>query len=144
MLSVEPLREKKRKYDRLRYWANREVLLKKSRDRARKVRKESPEKVRKKLYSWRSKNPAKTYLIKRRSLVKRKYGLTLEQVEQMRSTQKGVCRICLQQKPLCVDHCHKTGRVRGLLCNRCNRAIGLLNDDFSTLIRAANHVGWVN
>ena len=65
------------------------------------------------------------------------YGLTNADYAQMLLEQKGVCLICKRPEtrvsnksgsvqPLCVDHNHKTNRVRGLLCNRCNRSIGLL------------------
>lgn len=59
---------------------------------------------------------------------KNNYGITLEQYNKMFKKQKGVCYICGNEnqinKKLCVDHDHKTGRVRGLLCYGCNRSIG--------------------
>lgn len=68
----------------------------------------------------------------------RKFGLTYEQYEEMFRAQDGVCAICLKAetalasgkiRALAVDHDHATGVVRGLLCDRCNRAIGFLADD---------------
>lgn len=44
------------------------------------------------------------------------------------------------KRSLAVDHCHKTNMVRGLLCHRCNTAIGLLNDDFTTLKSALKYL----
>jgi len=51
---------------------------------------------------------------------------------------KGICMACGKSEPiknrrLSVDHCHKTGKIRGVLCSNCNRALGLLNDDISVL-----------
>ncbi len=76
----------------------------------------------------------------RASKLKNCYGLTIEQYEQMAAAQNGVCAIC--QKPstdgkrLHVDHCHSTGVIRGLLCNKCNPAIGSLGDTPEMLERA--------
>lgn len=70
---------------------------------------------------------------KRASLYKVKYGITLEQYDKMFSRQSGTCAICLSINPsgrrLHIDHNHKTGRVRGLLCYRCNAAIGYARED---------------
>lgn len=53
-----------------------------------------------------------------------KYGITLKDYDRMFLAQAGVCDICqqsqLDNRPLCVDHNHKTGKVRGLLCAGCN------------------------
>jgi hypothetical protein len=56
------------------------------------------------------------------------YGLTLKQYRMMEYDQKGLCKICMRPPkngglPLLTDHCHKTGRVRGLLCYRCNHRL---------------------
>ncbi len=69
--------------------------------------------------------------------VRREYGMELEDLEQMLIDQNGLCAICEEEleKPH-VDHDHTTGEVRGLLCNTCNRAIGLLKDDTDVLLRA--------
>ena len=61
--------------------------------------------------------------------LKKKYGLTPEQVEAMRVAQKRRCAACNNERSLVVDHDHATGKVRGLLCSRCNRALGFLSDD---------------
>ncbi len=64
------------------------------------------------------------------------YGITSQQYDEMLSEQGGVCRVCREppamvgrKSRLHVDHCHDTGRVRGLLCHSCNVALGLLKDD---------------
>lgn len=55
--------------------------------------------------------------------LQRKYGITIEQYDSMLASQNNKCALCNEQfvKPPHVDHCHKTLRVRGLLCNYCNR-----------------------
>jgi len=79
----------------------------------------------------------------------KKYGLTLDQWNQMREDQKHKCLIChthekdCQQETLCVDHCHSTGKVRGLLCHNCNRGIGLMNDCPENVKRALEYLSEV-
>lgn len=63
----------------------------------------------------------------------RKYGITPETYDRMVAEQGGVCKICSspptdRYKRLVIDHCHETGAIRGLLCNRCNLALGHLGD----------------
>ncbi|MEU8891971.1 endonuclease VII domain-containing protein [Streptomyces sp. NPDC048442] len=72
----------------------------------------------------------------RASHLKRSYGLTLAQRDEMVASQAGVCTICLKAPAVHVDHCHETGRVRGVLCFNCNAAIGQLGDDPDSLRRA--------
>lgn len=71
---------------------------------------------------------------------KRKYGMSIADYEAMRELRSGRCDICLQQKTLNVDHCHATGRVRGLLCRECNTALGQFKDSPEALMRAAGYV----
>lgn len=59
----------------------------------------------------------------------RKRGLTPERYESMLAEQGGRCAVCERERPLDIDHCHKSGRVRALLCGPCNRALGFLDDD---------------
>ena len=69
----------------------------------------------------------------------RGYGLTLKEHQRLETEQNCVCAICggnNGDKALCIDHDHKTELVRGLLCNLCNRAIGLLKDDPKILMSA--------
>jgi AAA domain/Recombination endonuclease VII/Homeodomain-like domain len=68
--------------------------------------------------------------------IKRRYGLSREAFDALLARQGGVCGICKKHRPLCVDHCHVTGKVRGLLCHKCNRGLGHYNDD-PDLTRAA-------
>jgi hypothetical protein len=64
------------------------------------------------------------------------YGISLADYDRMYAQQGGRCKMC-KRKPkrgLCVDHCHATGRVRGLLCHNCNSLLGLAGDDPSVLM----------
>ena len=72
--------------------------------------------------------------VDRKHWLKKAYGLTPEQYIEMFDAAKGRCEICSIHQAeldyhLVVDHCHTTGHVRGLLCKRCNSAIGLLDED---------------
>ena len=72
--------------------------------------------------------------------LRRKFGMTLEGYEEILARQGGVCAVCSRPPTpsisLHVDHDHETGRIRGLLCFRCNNALGDLEDD-PGLLRAA-------
>ena len=77
-----------------------------------------------------------------REIVK-KYGITEDQYQQILELQRGVCAICERHqryRRLSVDHDHKTKRVRGLLCNWCNRALGRFVDSPARLRRAAEYL----
>lgn len=68
------------------------------------------------------------------------YGITPELRDSLSEKQGHVCAICLKNRPLQVDHCHKTGDIRGLLCFQCNTAIGKLQENVETVIRAAEYL----
>ena len=68
--------------------------------------------------------------------LRQKYGIGAAEVEAMVAAQGGTCPICQKRPAVHVDHDHRTGRVRGILCESCNGAIGQFNDD-PTLVRAA-------
>jgi hypothetical protein len=81
----------------------------------------------------------------------RKYGIDSDRYWEMHEGQGGLCAVCMEpetNKPgrgdtvarLSVDHCHETGRVRGLLCFRCNTMLGKINDDSEMLRRAADYL----
>jgi hypothetical protein len=61
--------------------------------------------------------------------LKRKYGMTLADFSHLLADQEYKCAICFREVNLVVDHNHLTGEVRGLLCGRCNRALGMLEDN---------------
>ena len=89
---------------------------------------------------WRKKNPVKARAIYRRRDLK-KLGLTLELYNRLYLEQKGLCLVCDRwEKTLASDHCHVTGKFRGLICGPCNRGIGLLQDNPELLIKAASYL----
>jgi len=69
---------------------------------------------------------------------KRIYGLPEEFAKQLANNREGKCEICGHIKFLVVDHCHKSGVVRGLLCQQCNSVLGYAKDDISVLQNAIN------
>lgn len=79
----------------------------------------------------------------RRARLKKKYGISLEQYDAMLAKQGGVCAICGRppgRRRLAVDHCHKTKRVRGLLCYKCNYGLGVFRDDPVRLAKASAYL----
>lgn len=78
----------------------------------------------------------------RRWGLKRMYGITEDDYQTLYEVQNGECAICHRtvNGRLHIDHDHATNEIRGLLCNDCNRGIGLLGDDYSRLIDAAMYV----
>lgn len=89
---------------------------------------------------WNRENPEAA----REHHFKCRYGITFAQYEEMRERQGSVCAICRQPcgtgKNLSVDHCHTTGKVRGLLCDRCNRGLGSFDDDMGRMRAAVDYL----
>ena len=91
-----------------------------------------------------------TATINRRSKIKRKYGISLDDYDAMLRSQDGKCAICGTDTPtgkagqlgpvFHVDHCHKYGQIRGLLCHKCNTALGNFGDDIGVLKRAISYL----
>ena len=88
----------------------------------------------------------KTYMstYKNNYLVKT-YGITMEDYNRMLEAQNRVCKICgasrtSKKLSLVVDHCHTTGKVRGLLCDTCNRALGMFKDSTEYLKNAIHYL----
>jgi hypothetical protein len=82
---------------------------------------------------------------KRKSELKSKYGLSQEQYDAMLVTQGGQCALCRADAPggkgsWHVDHCHTTGRVRGLLCHHCNLGLGNFRDNPVVLAAAIEYL----
>ena len=74
-----------------------------------------------------------------------RYGITLQQFKDMESDQDGLCAICGnapsgKKKVLCVDHCHTTGMVRGLLCDDCNNVLGRAKDNIYHLLSSVEYL----
>lgn len=96
------------------------------------------------------KDAAEAAAYSRRWRLRNSYGISVEQFDRMFSVQGGRCAICLgaftsdhNGKPR-VDHCHASGRVRGLLCLNCNAGLGSFGDNVATLLRAAEYASLHN
>ena len=113
----------------------------------------NPERVKELNSAWRAKHTRAALSERDREAYRRyrraahldkKFDLTVEQYEAMVVAQEGRCALCPKpdrpDKRLAVDHDHKTGRVRALLCDCCNRALGLLDDSPVRLRAAANYL----
>lgn len=124
----------KREYQLKYYQKNKEKI------KAQKTvwRRANPEKVKKAWKKWESRNKEN-----RRNKTLRAYGMTEKDYLVMFEHQRGVCKICFKPqtiKRLAVDHCHTTGKVRGLLCDTCNRGIGLFKEDKDIILSAYNYL----
>lgn len=126
-------------------------------DKVKEIRKRYYEKNREVLIAkqkkWRQANPSKTKPDPERrkhTFYKSRYNISLEEYKKLLYNQQGVCAICLlpettkansgQLAALCVDHCHTTGVVRGLLCRNCNSALGKFKDSFDILEKAKQYL----
>ena len=82
----------------------------------------------------------------RKNALKTKYGLTESQFERMLADQNGACAICKTESPggrhgtFHVDHCHDTGKVRGVLCHSCNVTLGRVGDSIDGVMRYLNYL----
>lgn len=89
--------------------------------------------------------PPATKAQNRARALKTRFGMTVEQYEVALAQQGGVCAICsvasnIEGKNFCVDHDHATGKVRGLLCHKCNAALGHFKDSTALLMKAADYL----
>jgi hypothetical protein len=113
-----------------------------NRRRVREWQRENPQRV----AAWQAEYRAlgKKSISDRKSHLKRKYSLTIDDYDEMLAKQGGGCAICGRPpRPdisLHVDHDHETGRIRGLLCFRCNNALGDFLDDPALLREAATYL----
>lgn len=87
------------------------------------------------------------YVKSRNRGIKNRYNLTFEEVENLYTIQNKKCKICKTEHSsiyshggLYIDHCHTTGKVRGLLCSKCNMLLGNCNDDVSILTSAIDYL----
>lgn len=95
--------------------------------------KANPERVKKTRAKWYRTNPEKH----KNWAIKYKYGITLEVLNSLIENQGGKCKICIRPlvkgKLTHIDHCHNTGKVRGILCNTCNGKLGWLENNFDRI-----------
>lgn len=114
---------------------------------AKQDRRDDPQKYKKYQENYVRKHGIKKV---RRYEVLRIHGLSSDQHNKMIISQNNKCAICFKEEtrlgrsgditPLCVDHCHKTQKIRGLLCHCCNTAIGKLKDNISLLESAIEYL----
>lgn len=133
------------------YTRNREKLSERNRnwraenrerDRAHKKtqRARNPEKDKEYKRNWIARNPEKAREISRRKTAKR-HGLSFEQYDAFMS--RTLCEICAsptRKHKRCLDHCHTSGKVRGMLCMKCNMGLGLFNDNPTKMLAAASYL----
>ena len=105
---------------------------------------ENKERVRKATNKWNAANPEKAKRMKFEAKLK-KYKISEKQYDDMLNSQNGACAICAAtpldiRENLSIDHCHLTGSFRGLLCRKCNLAIGLLKDRSELALSAAKYL----
>jgi len=132
-------KEEKREYDRIRHRKWRAANPEKAREQSRKWHRENLEKSKLYARSRQKKEPER----RRRY----RYGVTEVEIVILRIAQLGCCAVCDLEMTRGngksaehVDHDHVTGKVRALLCNGCNRALGFFKDDPDILERAAQYL----
>lgn len=121
------------------YEANKERISERSAARRRKDHEAYLEYIRE--YNSRPENKER----RKDLLLKKTYGISLDDYNRMLEEVDHSCQICgkhtdEQTKMLAVDHCHDTGAVRGLLCDNCNRGMGLLKDSIEVLESAVKYL----
>lgn len=149
---IEDKKAAKRRYSQKYRAANKEKLREydaryraenpdKVRERHARYRAENPDKLRKRSEKWRAENPDK----EREIQLKYKYGLSPGQWNAMFLSQGSRCAICSSEVPQSqngwsTDHCHRTNKVRGILCQSCNVLLGMAKDKVGTLVAATNYL----
>jgi len=128
--------ENKKEYQR-NYRLNHPEYKEKNKE----YRENNKEKSRQYVKKYREDNRERYLENKRKSNLKHKYGITIDEYNEIFEKQKGCCAICNThqselKKALCVDHNHETGEIRGLLCDRCNRVLGFFNDETPLFIQS--------
>lgn len=94
----------------------------------------------KKAKEYQKNNPSKAW---HNRYIAKTYKVTKEQYDAMLAQQGGVCAICkgLPDRTFyCVDHCHKTGKIRGLLCHKCNSGLGMFQENIDNIRSAVSYL----
>lgn len=90
---------------------------------------------------WYAKKHTEGYRLWRKRALAKRHGLTVLQLEELEAKASGKCQICQREaERLNIDHCHRDGRVRGLLCRLCNTGLGHFRDDPLLLRKAATYL----
>jgi hypothetical protein len=90
-------------------------------------------------------NSPKGRIARKNRELKRKYGITMKDFDSIYRHQEGKCAICkitllMLGRDTCIDHSHKSGKIRGILCAKCNKALGLFADSYNRLLSAAEYI----
>lgn len=130
---IEQCKERRKQY----YQKNKEKYQQYQKNRYQ----ENPEKIKEQRKQYYKNNVQKT----KNSNLLLNYGITIEEYNSIFIKQKGKCAICGRQrsefkKDFAVDHDHKTKKIRGLLCNNCNRGIGFLKDCVEIVFKAYKYL----
>jgi hypothetical protein len=140
-------REEEQKKSLEYYYANKENVKEKHKEYV--IANKEKLKEKRKEYYVENKEKIKEYHDthkeeRKKSSLKREYNITLEEYNQRLKKQKGSCAICHEKfksdTHTQVDHDHKTGKVRGLLCRKCNSILGYSNDEIQILLNAINYL----
>lgn len=107
--------------------------------RMREQYKDNPQKFRDISRANRKANP-ESITARRARMFRSRYNITLEDFVALAEKQENKCAICGSVAPLTIDHCHKSGKVRGLLCGNCNRGIGCLKESIDNLKNAIKYL----
>jgi len=115
---------------------------KKQAEYSRQWRRDNPEKSRALAKEWAKRNPRKLRLMRAKQ-----YGLSEEGLIALENKAANKCMICYQEasgfgngKVLHIDHCHNSGKIRGLLCGSCNTGLGHFKDDINMLENAIKYL----
>lgn len=113
-----------------------------NRERARQWRRANPERAARRQHEYSA--AGRKRISDRKSYLKRKFGITPDQYDSMLAAQGNACALCGRppngKVALHVDHDHSTGRIRGILCFKCNNALGDFDDDPDLLMAAAMYL----
>jgi hypothetical protein len=137
-----------------RRYVNRKICPACSKEQAKAFATANPEKINVKRPAWNAANREKVNAYSRtkskeqvkNTRLKNGYGITLADYNKMFEIQGGCCMICKRhqsvlKRPLAVDHCHVTNKIRGLLCANCNPMLGFAKDSVETLQAAIKYLG---
>jgi hypothetical protein len=97
---------------------------------------------------WKEANPETNSEMRRETMLKSKYNITIEQYQLMWEEQEGLCAACGEAMPTKddrgyfppVDHDHETNKIRGIVHTKCNRGIGLFNDSPDRMRKVADYL----
>jgi len=127
----------------------REANREKAKAYAKVYRKANKEKLKTKKKAWRKANSERDKRNNDNSRLKRVYNITLKERNLMLKKQNNKCKICkitfckikkFRNDTACIDHCHTTNKVRGILCNMCNKGLGHFKDSTEILTNAIDYL----